>query len=180
MTVFINEFYDGDMVGQSEFEDGFEDAALPGEFLRMTLKELPRRPLLSLPPTATIADAIQAMNDKRVGAVLLMEGNTLAGIFTERDVLKRVALSGIDVRTTSVSTVMTKKPDMLPSDAGVAYALRKMNEEGYRHIPIVDKNGKATGIVAVRDIVRWLVELFPEELNLPPDPSLESRSVDGG
>ncbi len=146
----------------------------------MTLRELPRRPLLTLPHSATIAEAIRAMNEKRVGAVLLTEGDAMVGIFTERDVLKRVVLSGLPIDSTPVSQVMTRKPETLPADAGVAYALRKMSEEGYRHIPIIDGRGKAFGVVAVRDIVRWLVDLFPEEMNLPPDPSLESRSVDGG
>ena len=61
-----------------------------------------------------------------------------------------------------------------------AYALRKMSEEGYRHIPIVDAQSRVMGVVAVRDIVRWLVDLFPEAVNLPPDPALEARSTDGG
>lgn len=166
------------MRSHSEFEEAYDDeSAIRGEFLSRPLGKLPRRPLLAMPESASIADVIAALNEKGVGAAAILRENTLVGIFTERDVLSKVA-GKMDLAQ-SVSTVMTRSPDTLPSEATVAYALRKMSEEGYRHIPIVD-GGKVSGMVAVRDIVRWLVDLFPEAVNLPPDPSLEARSQDGG
>jgi CBS domain-containing protein len=169
------------MRSHSEFEESYDDETrLGGEILSMPLGKLPRRPLLSLPDSTTVADAIKALNEKRVGAAIVTQGGRLAGIFTERDVLSKVAAKPLDPNTIRVSEVMTPNPETLPSEAKVAYALRKMSEEGYRHIPIVDGAGNVTGVVAVRDIVRWLVDLFPEAVNLPPDPTLEARSTDGG
>lgn len=170
------------MRNESEFEEEYDDEhVLRGAILRSSLGDIPRRPLVTVPDTSTVIQTIQAMNEKRVGAALITRDGKLVGIFTERDVLKRVAAHDVDVDTTPVAQVMTKDPDTLPFDAGIAYALQKMNDEGYRHIPMVDAQGRPAGIVAVRDIVRWLVDLFPDAVrNLPPDPAHEARSEDGG
>lgn len=168
-------------MNSSEFDESFEDEKIiRGEILSMSLGKLPQRPVVALPITAPIAEVIESMNKNRVGAAVITLNGKLVGIFTERDVLTKVAGKSIDVNKTPVEAVMTRNPDTLHPDAGVAYALRKMSEEGYRHIPMVDAQGVPVGIIAVRDIVRWLVDLFPDAMNLPPNPSLESRSVDGG
>jgi CBS domain-containing protein len=82
--------------------------------------------------------------------------------------------------TTPVSMVMTPDPDTLPANASIAFALRKMTMEGYRHIPLVNDDGSPAGVVAVRDIVAWLVGLLPEGVyNLPPEPGFP-KNLDGG
>ncbi|MCE9598987.1 MAG: CBS domain-containing protein [Spirochaetia bacterium] len=168
-------------MNNSEYDESFEDEKIiRGEILSMSLGKLPQRPVVALPTTASIAEVIGLMNDTRVGAAVITHNGKLVGIFTERDVLTRVVGKSMDITTTPVESVMTRNPDTLSPEAGVAYALRKMSEEGYRHVPMVDALGNPVGIIAVRDIVRWLVDLFPEAMNLPPNPSLESRSVDGG
>lgn len=169
------------MRSHSEFEESYDDETkLESEILSMPLGKLQRRPLVSLPESSTVAEAIKAMNDQKVGACVITRDGKLSGIFTERDVLSKVAARPLDPSSVKVSEVMTRNPETLPAGARVAYALRKMSEEGYRHIPIVDGDSKVMGVVAVRDIVRWLVDLFPEAVNLPPDPALEARSTDGG
>ena len=68
---------------------------------------------------------------------------------------------------------MTRDPECLTPDDGIAYALNKMAVGGFRHIPLVDTQGSPQGIVAMRDIVEYLVDLFPQGvLNLPPSPNL--------
>jgi CBS domain-containing protein len=75
---------------------------------------------------------------------------------------------------------LTAHPETLGPDDGVAFALNRMVVQGYRHIPIVDGENPL-GILSVRDVVRHLVSLMPNRvLNLPPEPSLEARSPDGG
>jgi predicted transcriptional regulator len=70
-----------------------------------------------------------------------------------------------------VESVMTPDPETLPPTASVAFALNKMSVDGYRHIPIVDEDGRAIGVLSVKDIVHFVVEFFPEAvLNLPGDP----------
>ncbi len=165
----------------SEFGEAYDDEReIRGAIFREPLNKVPRRPPLSLPATASIAEAIRAMNERHVGCALLLEGDKLAGIFTERDVLRKVAGSGLEVEKTPVSSVMTPDPCTLPEDASIAFALQHMSVEGYRHIPLVTSDNRPVGVVGVRDIVAWMVEFFPESvLNLPPDPGAP-KSVDGG
>ena len=134
----------------------------------------------SIGEKATVLQAAQVMNEHKIGALIVLEGDHVAGMFTERDVLRKVAGSTIDVRKTSVADVMTSDPDTLPASASIAFALRKMMEEGYRHLPLVDASGCPEGVIAVRDIVAWMVSLFPETVqNLPPEPGYP-RELDGG
>jgi CBS domain-containing protein len=121
----------------------------------------PRRPV-QLPAAATVAEAIRAMQERRIGAVLVTEPDNgdghLAGIFTERDALLRldpaVALDGI-----TLGDVMTRDPVVLRASDSVAVAIHKMAVGGFRHIPLVDGDD-ATGIVSARDLFRHLVEVI--------------------
>src|SRR4030095_254525 len=94
------------------------------------------------------------------------------GIFTERDVLQRVAISGID-RARPVSDVMTHNPETLSVDDGIAFALNRLIARGFRHIPIVDKTGHPVAVLSVREVVAYIVSLLPARVhNLPPEPKL--------
>lgn len=120
------------------------------------------------------------MNERRVGVALIVQNGKLAGIFTERDVLKKVAGVPMELEKTAVSKVMTADPFTLPEDCSIAFALHHMSSEGYRHLPLVKPDRTPVGVVGVRDIVAYLVELFPESLlNVPPVPT-PPRTVDGG
>ena len=116
--------------------------------------------------------AIEAMNEHRTGCVLVAEHDRLVGVFTERDVLTKVAAQGLSIDETAVEEVMTRDPEWLTLDDGIAYALNMMSVGGFRHIPLVDDELRPAGVVAMRDIVDFIVDLFPEEvLNLPPSPA---------
>ena len=106
-----------------------------------------------LPPSATVRQASKLMAERGVGAVLVTgEGGRLVGIFTERDLVKRVAANGLDIEKTTLAEVMTKMPEtMAPSDPAVV-ALRRMRDGGFRHMPIVDGT-KLLGIVSARDFL---------------------------
>lgn len=128
---------------------------------------------ICVPPRATVRRAIDEMNRHRVGCVLVEEGGRLVGVFTERDVLGKIAPGGVDIDRTRVEEVMTRDPECLTLDDGVAYALNKMSVGGFRHVPLVDDAGRPVGIVAMRNIVDFIVHLFPGQvLNLPPAPAL--------
>jgi CBS domain-containing protein len=165
----------------SEFEEAYEDERrIRGAIFEESLGKVPRRPMVTVPVTASIAEAVAAMNEHRVGCAVVVKDGRLAGIFTERDVLRKVAGTTLDVRAATVESVMTADPDTLPATASIAHALRKMSVEGYRHIPLVTPDGRPVGVVAVRDIVAWMVELFPQGvLNLPPEPGFP-KTIDGG
>jgi CBS domain-containing protein len=165
----------------SEFEDSYEDeGSIEGAIFSAELGDVPRREQLVVDVSTSIAQTIREMNERHVGCALVVRGGKLAGIFTERDVLRKVAISGLDLEKTPVERMMTADPDTLPPTASVAFALREMTVEGYRHIPLVNADGTPAGCVTIRDIVAFLVELFPASvLNLPPTATV-STVMDGG
>lgn len=111
------------------------------------------------------------MQQERRACVLVMENDRLEGIFTERDILMKVAGQPLDLIHTSVSTSMTPDPFTLPADANVAFALSKMVLEGFRHIPLVDDEGYPTAVVSMRNLIEYLGEIYSRELlTMPPEP----------
>lgn len=170
----------------SEFEEAYDDpyevpSNIGGAILETVISDLPLRDPIVVETTATVTEAIQAMNDHHTGCVLVQRAGKLVGIFTERDVLTKVFYRD-DCRTAPVGEVMTSTPESLQLDDGIAFALNKMSVGGYRHIPVVENDGKPVGVLSVRDIVDFLVDLFPQEvLNLPPGSDhVIARSLDGG
>lgn len=106
---------------------------------------------LTLSPGATVKEACRLMRERRVGAVLVTEGERkLVGIFTGRDAVCRVLAEGKDPAKTSLAEVMTRDPDCMPPDEHAVEALRLMQDAGYRHMPVVAR-GKVVGIVSRGD-----------------------------
>jgi CBS domain-containing protein len=159
-----------------------EERRLGTEIMRRPIRGLPTlKPPICVPRSLTVREAVKKMADGSVGCVLIEEGGRLVGVFTERDVLTRIVAQGVDAARTRVDEVMTADPECLSLDDGIAYALNKMSVGGFRHIPLVDEADRPTGVVAMRNIVDYIVDLFPNEiLNLPPDPTLGiSRAREG-
>jgi CBS domain-containing protein len=100
-----------------------------------------------------------------------MENDRLVGIFTERDILMKIAGQPLDLVNTPVAASMTPDPFTLPDDANVAFALSKMVLEGFRHIPLVDDDGRPTAVVSMRNLIEYLGEIYSRELlTMPPEP----------
>jgi CBS domain-containing protein len=128
----------------------------------------PRSPM-SVAPSATLREAVAIMREHHIGCVLVVEGDRLAGILTERDLLLK--MEGADLAQ-PVSRFMTPDPETLQLDDPIVWALNRMAVGGYRHVPLVDGDGRPVGILSVKDIVHYIVALFPNEvLTLPPDPA---------
>ncbi len=108
--------------------------------------------LAELPGTATVREAARLMAARNIGSVLVTarEGQ-LEGILTERDILCRIVAPGRDPDHTRLHEVMTKDPDTIGPDAPAIEALRRMQDGGYRHLPVVDDGGRLVGIVSRRD-----------------------------
>ena len=106
---------------------------------------------VTLPPSATVKDACQAMREHRVGAVLVVDKGKLVGIFTGRDAVCRVLAESKSAGTTKLADAMTPDPDTMPPGKTAVDAVRQMADGGYRHVPVVDK-GKVVGIVSKGDI----------------------------
>ena len=108
---------------------------------------------------ATVEDAIQMMTEKTVGAVAVIdEHGVVAGMFTERDVLTKFALSGRDPKTTPVRELMSPIVEMATQETTPSEALAVMLERHYRHMPIVDDHGKVLGICSIRNILEARVD----------------------
>jgi CBS domain-containing protein len=118
-------------------------------------------------PGQTVADAVQMMRDRRVGCVLVCEGRRIVGIFTERDLLRRVLAVGRPL-STRVAECMTPDPVTVQPRDPIHVAIRWMQKGGYRHLPVV-VDGRPVGILSIKRVVHFLVEHFPGAVyNLPP------------
>jgi len=156
---------------------------LGADSLRVPLKVLPLPKPVTVKASDSIEDAVAKMQAGHFGCVLAVHADgKLAGIFTERDVLFKLALKGKDWKKETVASFMTANPESLPFDASLAFALNMMTEGGYRHVPIVDKNGVAVAICSMKDVVRYITGFFEKEVkNLPPRPGLlHPEKPDGG
>jgi CBS domain-containing protein len=155
------------------FIDGTEDHLFPaidGTVLRRSLKTL-MKPAFCVEIDTPISEAIHAMQTRRMGCVLVTSHRKLLGIFTERDVLKKILGVSFDLKATPIAEVMTTNPQALNDDDTIAYAMNFMDLGGYRHIPIVNHDFVPVGVVSVKDIVSYFVEHFADEvLSLPPHP----------
>jgi CBS domain-containing protein len=121
------------------------------------------------------------MKDHRMGCLLVEDGGKLIGIFTERDILTKLVGTGYDPGKVSVDGVMTRNPETLTPEDPIAFALQLMSVGGFRHVPLVDSEGRPVGILSVKDIVDYLAEHFPREiLNIPPEPGKQPRIPEGG
>jgi CBS domain-containing protein len=104
----------------------------------------------------SVDEAIALMNARRIGSVLVMDGDLLVGIFTERDVLTRVVPRQIDPRNTPVCDVMTRQLNTVSPSCTVQEAMLVMTNNRHRHLPIV-QGGRLIGLVSIGDLTRWVV-----------------------
>lgn len=109
------------------------------------------RSLVTASKEMTVRSACQLMTEKRIGAVLVVENNRIAGIFTERDALNKVLSAGLDPDATKLQQVMVGDLQTITAEKPLSYALYMMAEGGFRHVPVVDAAGAPIGMVSARD-----------------------------
>jgi CBS domain-containing protein len=119
-------------------------------------------PALTLSPDGTVEEAVRAMMAHKVGALLIVDDQgKLLGIFSERDLLTRVAIEEADWETQVVGDFMTANPETVTATSTLAFALHKMDIGGYRHLPVMDE-GKPVGVVSVRDMLRHITRILKQ------------------
>ena len=118
--------------------------------------------VLKAPPETLVSRAARLMAKKNVGAVMVVVGERLVGIFTERDVVFRVVAQSRDANTTRLADVMTRSPQVVAPDKPFGYALSIMHERGFRHLPVIER-GKILGIVSARSAMDPELEDFVSE-----------------
>ena len=144
------------------------------------LERLDLSGFLRVPPGTEVAEVLARMRQDRTAVALVEDGEgRLVGIFTERDVLQRIA--GHDERLgDAVEDHMTAAPQTLPTSATVGDAVHGMNAGHHRNVPVVDAAGHAVGNLSQHAVIRFLTDHYPREIyNLPPDPDLIPRSREG-
>lgn len=108
----------------------------------------------SVGPTATVVEAVDAMNDASVGALMVLDAGEPVGIISERDLLRRVVGKRLDPAVTKVSDVMTRDLVVVKPDVDVEDAMAVVSEKRVRHLPVVE-GGKLVGVVSSGDLTRW-------------------------
>jgi CBS domain-containing protein len=170
----------------SEFEESYADEAshptesITGDLLTENLDRLKIKKPVCVSPTAIVEEVIIGMGQRNHGCVLVKDGEQLVGIFTERDVVRRV-VGKVDPKTTTVAQVMTPDPEAVMFHDTLAHALNKMTVGGFRHVPLVDNQHRPVGVVSVKDIVHIIVEHFPKNvLNVAPNPVVRNPDQNSG
>ena len=109
------------------------------------------RVLVTQPPTATVRQAARVMAERCIGAVPVVEGRKLIGIFTERDIVAKVVALGRDVDRSRVEEFMTRRPETVSTHCPLQEVLEVMISGGFRHLPVMS-GGEIVGVVSMRDI----------------------------
>jgi CBS domain-containing protein len=119
---------------------------------------LARKPdVYSIEPEATVLDALRRMDEKNVGALLVMAGETLVGVFSERDYARRMILHGRASRDTPVRDVMTRDVFVIGPEATAGECMVHMTDRHIRHLPVLE-GGRVVGVISIGDVVRAVIE----------------------
>jgi CBS domain-containing protein len=137
-----------------------------------------QKPLL-LRPTDSVREAVRRMQENRTGCVLICQDGQLIGIFTERDLLRRVVATGKPLNV-ALRECMTPNPVTVRDSETIGIALRRMQHGGYRHLPVVNEAGFPIAILSIKRILRYIAEHMPELVyNQPPDPNQVQQEYGG-
>lgn len=114
--------------------------------------------MVSATPREYVAEACRRMSEHRIGALLVVDDGRLVGIFSERDVVKRVVAVGLDPATTPVGKVCSSDVATVSEEADPATCARLIRDRGFRHLPVVDAEGRPVGILSARDFLQHIAD----------------------
>ncbi len=121
--------------------------------------------VISVTPETRITEVIHILAEKRIGAVLVIDGNeTLVGILSERDIVRTLASHASDTFSMTAAQLMTHSPTVTKPDASVVDAMEMMTEGRFRHLPVVS-NGKLVGLVSIGDVVKARIDQQAHEVD---------------
>ena len=119
---------------------------------------LARKPdVFAIEPDATVLEALRLMEQKNVGALLVMKAERLVGIFSERDYARRMILHGRSSRETQVREVMTRDVFVISPDTSAGECMVHMTDRHVRHLPVLE-GGRVIGVISIGDVVRVVIE----------------------
>ena len=121
--------------------------------------------------TSSLESVINSMQSSHSSCILVTNKSNISGIFTERDVVTKIVGKNLNFENEVISKYMTSNPETLFSDDSIAFALNKMTDGGFRHVPIVDAKSKKIFVISMQDIINVIGEFyFDDIINLPPKP----------
>lgn len=165
-------------------ESDSDSNIVEGEAIRLDdpITTVDLRTPITVSTDTSIGDCLQIMKDEKIGCLLVLEQDKLVGIFTERDIIRRIVGKNLSHADIDVVDYMTPDPDTLTSDAPLAFALNYMVLGGYRHVPIMDDAGRPMACLSIKDIVKHIgAHYFSQIATLPPTPKNPGwATVDGG
>ncbi|MBI5920278.1 MAG: CBS domain-containing protein [Betaproteobacteria bacterium] len=116
-----------------------------------------RKTVHSVAPDISVLECVRKMTSEKIGAIIVIDGEKLVGIFTERDALNKVLAAGLDPISTTVSQVMTRDPCCVSPSTPAGDAMELITRRKFRHLPIV-KDGKVVAVISSGDLTHWLVK----------------------
>lgn len=150
-----------------------------GSFLH-PIKEVTMPAVVAMDISTNIGDAVDLMQERKIGSVVITQSGQLAGIFTERDVLMKVIGKIDNWREEPIKRVMTPNPQSLQAGDEIAYVLNNMHVGGYRHVPIVNEKDEPIAMISIKDVVSWILDHFPQDvMNLTGEPHRGPKSREG-
>lgn len=134
--------------------------AIERGLMRDRLSALQPKPPLGVAAKTPVRQVLQLLVERRIGCVLILDEGQPIGIFSERDALLRLNVDAAAWHDRPISEFMTTNIQTLEANAKVAFAVRQMDLGGFRHVPVVDEQGRAIGVISVRDILRYFTDRF--------------------
>jgi signal-transduction protein with cAMP-binding, CBS, and nucleotidyltransferase domain len=123
-----------------------------------------QRDLFSVEEQQSVAEVVRKMSDLRVGAILVFSGDRLRGVFSERDLMKRVVLEGRDPQATAVALVMSTDVATVDESASIEEAMESMQAHSCRHLPVTS-DGRVVAFLSMRDLMNFELALKTEEIH---------------
>ena len=131
----------------------------------MGLMRIARTPLVTVQPDITVMEAVRTMVEESIGAIAVIRGNRLVGVFSERDLMLRVVSPRRDPEQILVGDVMTSPVETIRRDSTVDDALKVMLDRHIRHLPIIDRDGTLCGMISMRSLLHDKVEDLTDQLD---------------
>lgn len=157
---------DGCHTDLTYLDDPLSSSGLRRKILDDPISSLKPATAFVIPEKEVLAYCIRFLQNHKIGCLVVVnEEGKVSGIITERDLLFKVAGTNADIDLSPVEAVMTRTPECLSLTDSIDYALHKMGHGGYRHIPLVDHEGRPTGILSVKDIMKYIVSSWDLDIS---------------
>lgn len=123
------------------------------------------RDVLTTTPDCSVYDAIRLMGEKDIGALIVVEDGSVAGVLSERDYSRKVVLRGRTSRDTKVGEILSRPAITVTEDETIEECMRLMTSGRLRHLPVIDENGALDGVVSIGDLVNWMISSQRETID---------------